>query len=236
MTTDRKTWNSLIVSRGFYSYGFLFFIMGTITALTTQVKNADRISVFVDGEFACGLALEVAAGLRVGQTITPAELAALERREEIHRARERAIALLARRPRSANEIARQLRRHQHDDEVIQHAIENLTAAGLLDDNAFAAFWVEQRDTFRPRSRLALRQELNQKGLEREVVSEALEGLDEIEAARRVARKQAGRWRELPEAEFRAKLTRYLLRHGYPYDVVNEVVSETWLALKPDDDN
>ena len=236
MTTDRKTWNSLIVSRGFYSYGFLFFIMGTITALTTQVKNADRISVFVDGEFACGLALEVAAGLRVGQTITPAELAALERREEIHRARERAIALLARRPRSANEIARQLRRHQHDDEVIQHVIENLTAAGLLDDNAFAAFWVEQRDTFRPRSRLALRQELSQKGLEREVVTEALDGLDEIEAARRVARKQAGRWHALPEVEWRTKLTRYLLRHGYPYDVVREVVNETWLALKPDQDS
>ena len=128
----------------------------------------------------------------------------------------------------------------------------LVAAGLLagsqafavttiggfafDDNAFAAFWVEQRDTFRPRSRLALRQELSQKGLEREVVTEALDGLDEIEAARRVARKQAGRWHALPEVEWRTKLTRYLLRHGYPYDVVREVVNETWLALKPDQDS
>lgn len=210
--------------------------MGTITALTAQVKNPERVSVFIDGAFACGLAFEVAAGLRVGQSITTAELAALERREEVHHARERAVGLLARRPRSADEITRQLRRHQHDDDVIQLVIDDLTAAGLIDDTAFAAFWVEQRDTFRPRSRLALRQELNQKGLEREVVAEALEGLDEIEAARRVARKQAGRWRELPEAEWRAKLTRYLLRHGYPYDVVNEVVSETWLALKPDDES
>ena len=38
--------------------------MSTITALTTQVKNADRVSVFLDGEFVCGLALEVAVGLR----------------------------------------------------------------------------------------------------------------------------------------------------------------------------
>jgi regulatory protein len=210
--------------------------MSTITAITAQVKNPERVSVFIDGAFACGLALDVAVGLRVGQTITAAEVAALERREEVHHARERAIALLARRPRSANEIIRQLRRHQHDDDVIQLVIDDLTAAGLIDDNAFAAFWVEQRDTFRPRSRLALRQELSQKGLEREVVSEALEGLDEIEAARRVAHKQAGRWRELPETEWRAKLTRYLLRHGYPYDVVREVVNETWLALKPDEES
>ncbi len=210
--------------------------MGTITALTAQVKNPERVSVFIDGAFACGLALEVAAGLRVGQIVTTAELEALERREEVHHARERAVGLLARRPRSADEISRQLRRHQHDADVIQIVIDDLTAAGLIDDTAFAAFWVEQRDAFRPRSRLALRQELSQKGLEREVVAEALEGLDEIEAARRVARKQAGRWRELPEAEWRAKLTRYLLRHGYPYDVVSEVVSETWLALKPDDES
>jgi regulatory protein len=146
------------------------------------------------------------------------------------------VGLLARRPRSANEISRQLRRHQHDNEVIQLVIDDLTAAGLIDDDAFAAFWVEQRDTFRPRSRLALQQELNQKGLERDVVSAALQGHDEIDAARRVARKQATRYSHLPEAEWRAKLTRYLMRHGYAYDVVSEVVGETWLALKPDDDN
>ena len=211
--------------------------MGTITALTAQVKNPDRVSVFVDGAFACGLALDVAvaAGLRVGQTISAADLTALEQREEVHQARERAVALLARRPRSANEIARQLRRHQHADDIIQQVLDDLTAAGLLDDNAFAAYWVEQRDAFRPRSRLALRQELSQKGLDREVVSEALEGLDEIEAARRVARKQAGRWRALPEEEWRAKMIRYLLRHGYPYDIVSEVIAEIWLDIKPDNE-
>jgi len=210
-------------------------MMGTITSLTVQVKNSDRLSVFVDGEFACGLALEVAAGLRVGQTITPAELAQLEQREDVYQARERALGLLARRPRSSSEIARHLRRHRHDDDAIRLVIDDLTEKGLIDDNAFAAFWVEQRETFRPRSRLALRQELSQKGLEREVVSEALNSLDEIDAARRVAHKQARRLSQLPEEEWRAKLTRYLLRHGYPYDIVNEVVGETWLAFNTETD-
>lgn len=210
-------------------------MMGTITSLTVQVKNSDRLSVFVDGEFACGLALEVAAGLRVGQTITPAELVQLEQREDVYQARERALGLLARRPRSSSEIARHLRRHRHDDDAIRLVIDDLTEKGLIDDNAFAAFWVEQRETFRPRSRLALRQELSQKGLEREVVSEALNSLDEIDAARRVAHKQARRLSQLPEEEWRAKLTRYLLRHGYPYDIVNEVVGETWLAFNTETD-
>lgn len=209
--------------------------MGTITALTAQVKNPDRVNVFIDGAFACGLASPVAAGLRIGQAITQTELEQLDRQDEVHRARERAVRLLARRPYSSAEISRFLRRHQVGDDIIQNVIDDLTEAKLIDDDAFAAYWVEQRETFRPRSRLALRQELSQKGIEREIVTEALSDIDETEAARRVAQKQAGRWQGLPEAEWRAKLTRLLLRHGYPYDVVGEVVTEVWLALQPDEE-
>lgn len=209
--------------------------MGTITALTAQVKNPDRVNVFIDGTFALGLAISVAASLRIGQEISRSELEKLDLRDEIHRARERVLRLLARRPYSSSEIARYLRRHQIDGEIIQNVIDDLTEAKLIDDDAFAAYWVEQRDTFRPRSRLALRQELNQKGVDREIVTEALSAMDEIDAARRVAQKQAGRWRGLPETEWRAKLTRYLMRQGYPYDIVSEIVTEVWLANQPDEE-
>jgi len=209
--------------------------MGTITALTAQVKNPDRVNVFIDGTFALGLAMSVAVSLRVGQEISRSELEKLDLRDEIHRARERVLRLLARRPYSSSEIARYLRRHQIDGEIIQNVIDDLTEAKLIDDDAFAAYWVEQRETFRLRSRLALRQELNQKGVDRETVAEALSEVDEIDAARRVAQKQAGRWRGLPETEWRAKLTRYLMRQGYPYDIVSEVVTEVWLANQPDEE-
>ena len=210
--------------------------MATITALTAQMKNPDRVNVFIDGTFALGLAQTVAAGLRVGQEISQAELEKLDQHDEVHRARERVLGLLARRPYSSSEISRYLRRHQMGDETIQNVIDDLTEAKLIDDDAFAAYWVEQRETFRPRSRLALRQELSQKGVDREVVNEALSEIDEIDAARRVALKQAGRWRGLAEAEWRTKLTRYLMRQGYPYDIVSEIVSETWLAFKTDEED
>lgn len=209
--------------------------MGTITALTAQVKNPDRVNVFIDGAFALGLALSVAVELRLGQEMTQAELEQLDRRDEIHRAKQRALGLLARRPYSAAEITRSLRRHQVGDDIIQQVIDDLTEAKLIDDVAFAAYWVEQRETHRPRSRLALRQELSQRGIEREIVAEALSDIEETEAARRVAQKQAGRWRGLPEVEWRARLTRYLMRHGYPYDVVSEVVTEVWLAQQSDEE-
>lgn len=209
--------------------------MGTITALTAQVKDPNRVNVFIDGDFACGLALEVAAGLQIGRQITQAELEQLDKRDEIHRGRERVLRLLARRPYSSAEISRYLRRHQYDDEAIKNIIDDLTDVKLIDDDAFATYWVEQRETFRPRSRLALLQELGRKGIERDIVTEALSDLDETEAARRVAQKQAGRWRGLSETEWRTRMTRYLLRHGYPYDLARDVVTELWLALENEEE-
>ena len=209
--------------------------MGTITSLTTQAKNPNRVNVFIDDEFACDLALEVALELRVGQVITRNDLEQLDKRDDVHRARERVLRLLALRPYSSAEIARYLQRHKIDGEIVQIVIEDLSEARLIDDEAFAAYWVEQRRAFRPRSRLALRQELGQKGIRQDIVNDALTMLDETAAARKIAQKQARRWDGLPEAEWRTRLTRYLMRHGYPYDVVVEVVAETWLALHTDEE-
>ena len=210
--------------------------MGTITALTPQVKRPERVNVFVDGAFACGLAASVAAGLSVGQSITDDDLQALAAREEAHQARERAVGLIARRPRSAAEITRYLRRHQYDEATVASVIAELTESKLIDDDAFAAYWVEQRDTFRPRSRLALRQELGQKGIERDIVSDALAHVDESDAARRIAQRQARRWTHLPQEEQRRKLTQALLRQGFPYDIVSEIVTEARLAREEENDD
>jgi regulatory protein len=210
--------------------------MGTITALTTQVKNPDRVSVFIDGTFVCGLASSVALGLRVGQSIEREELEQLAYRDEVYRGRERVLRLLARRPYSSNEITQYLRRHKYDDDMIQMIVNDLVEAKLIDDESFAAYWVEQRDTFRPRSRMALRQELNQKGVERQIVDEVLSTIDETETARRVLEKQARRWHGLPETDWRTKSTNYLMRQGYPYDIVKEVVTEAWRALPHNDED
>jgi SOS response regulatory protein OraA/RecX len=45
---------------------------------------------------------------------------------------------------------------------------------VLDDEAFARMWVESRDRARPRSEAALRGELAQKGIDRELAAQVLE--------------------------------------------------------------
>jgi regulatory protein len=204
--------------------------MATITALTTQKRNAERINVFLDGQFAFGLAAIAATGLRVGQSLSAEEITTLQRKDDYEKARKSALHLISRRPRSAEEIKRNLHKKAFDDLLIVHVVDDLTAAKLLDDQAFAAYWVEQRETFKPRSRLGLRQELRQKGVPHQIIEDALEQVDEESAARRVAEKQAWRWNQLSEDEYRVKLSRFLQRHGFPYDVIVETTNVTWQTL------
>ena len=81
---------------------------GTITALIAQKRNKDRVNVYLDGEFAFGLAAIEAIRLRQGQVLSDEEIEHLKALDEIERAHERALNLLSYRPRSAQEIRPQI--------------------------------------------------------------------------------------------------------------------------------
>lgn len=200
--------------------------MRTITALTAQKRNKDRVNVYLDGEFAFGLARDVAAGLRVGQSLAETDVTLLQEREEVARARETAVRYLSYRPRSESEVRRRLAR-DYDDAVIDAAIERLRDVDLIDDVAFADYWVEQRETFKPRGRLALSHELRQKGVSRGIIETAVSQVDEWDAARRAARKKARRYARLDKEAFRRKLGRFLQRRGFPYPIIKDVTQDIW---------
>lgn len=210
--------------------------MATITALTAQKKNANRVNLFLDDQFAFGLETAVAMQLRVGQILSTADIAALQDQEKTEQARATALNLLTYRPRSVAEIRRHLHKKEFDDAAIEQVLDRLQAVELLDDQAFARYWVEQRETFKPRSHLALRQELSQKGVDRNVVDTVLEDVDETAAARRVAAKQSYRWANLPKKEFKVKLGQFLQRRGFPYGIISEITNETWQSLAIDSED
>lgn len=204
--------------------------MRKITAIKAQQKTNERVNLYLDGEFAFGLAVEAAAGLRVGQTLDEAAIAALQDEDLFFKAKWAAQRLLSYRPRSVAEVRRRLQRKDYPDETIERVIAHLEMVKLLDDQAFTAYWIEQRETFKPRSRLALRQELYRKGVARPVVEKMLAGVDDEALARRAAAKRAYRWADLPHDSFVQKMGGFLQRRGFHYETVRLVVEESWAAL------
>ena len=196
-----------------------------ITALKFQKHNKDRVNVYLDGAFAFGLAAVEAMHLHVGQTLSADEIVELQMKDEVERAYERALNYLSYRPRSKAEVRRNLRRKNVEEQVIDVVIGRLTRSGLLDDEEFARYWVNNRARFNPRGLRGLRYELRQKGVSRDIIDEALTGFDVQAAARQVAVAGARRLSQEAPRDFRRKLKAYMARRGFSYSVIRPLVQE-----------
>ncbi|MGH2489638.1 MAG: regulatory protein RecX [Candidatus Limnocylindria bacterium] len=69
---------------------------------------------------------------------------------------------LGTRPRSGWEVEQRLRRAGAAESIIAATLKRLAGIGLVDDLAFARWWIDQRDRHAPRGRLALETELRAK--------------------------------------------------------------------------
>lgn len=195
---------------------------GTITALELQKRNKERVNVYLDGEFAFGLNVLDAARLHKGQVLTDPEIHALKARDEIVQAYDRAVAFLSYRPRSIAEVRQNLVEKKIDDAVIEAVIARLREQGYVDDAAFARFWINNRQEFKPSGVRALRFELRQKGIASEIIDEALAEIDVAEAAYRAAKDKARRLRGNDKRTFRQKVGSLLARRGFDYDTARTV--------------
>jgi regulatory protein len=201
-----------------------------VTALRQQSHNKTRVNVYLDGQLALGLAKILAARLAIGQVLDEAALEQLRKDDEVEQAYERALHFLGPRPRSEAEVRRRLATAKVPAEVVAAVLARLAGAGLLNDQAFASYWVDNRTTFRPRSKRLLRAELRQKGLGDEVLQAALAEVDDAGAAYALAKQRARRFSNLEYMEFRRKLGAFLARRGFDYDTIEPVVERVWKEL------
>lgn len=200
---------------------------GKITALEPQARHPNRYNLYIDDRFAMGLSAFVAARLRVGQVLSDAEMTALDSEENLEDAHEKALRFLEPRPRSTAEVRQHLLKKDVPADVVTRVIEKLTGAGLLDDAAFAKYWVENREEFRPRAGRALRFELKRKGLADTAISDAIGKIDESESAYRAGLARARRLSTLEYREFRDKLVAFLARRGFSYEVAKRAAERLW---------
>src|SRR5690606_29346715 len=141
-----------------------------------QVKTAGRYSIYIDGRFSFGLG-ELAlmnSGLRVGKELTEAELEELKDTAAADKAYNRALGLLARRPRSEWEIRDYLKRKDYDPELVEQLVTRLRDGGWLDDLDFSRRWVENRRLLKSTSKRRLQQELKAKRVADGIIAQVLQ--------------------------------------------------------------
>ena len=200
--------------------------MATITQLAVQKKNRERISVFVDDVFFCGLSVDdtLKNNLVVGLEMTEEELSHLLSLAGENDMYNKALVYILRSPRTENEVRRYLSRKECSAEMTARIIERLKTMNFINDEAYAKMFAAQKHV--KISVRAIKHRLRARGVAPELAEEATQEVDveeQGELARTVAEKYM-RYKEYNEKSLQS-LYRYLVAKGFDYDDVSEIVSD-----------
>lgn len=207
-------------------------MQNTITALTTQKRNPNRVNVFLDGEFSFGLFIINAGHLKVGQTISQEMIDCLKKDDQIEDGFQKALKYISYKPRTKSEVVKKLKENDFDEEIISIVLDMLVEKGYVNDLQFAKNWVENRSIYKPRSKKLITWELKNKQIGEEIIREVTgEMLPEEKLAMLAAEKYARRLSGYEKEVFFRRLTGYLIRRGFSFITVNSTVQTIWNILR-----
>jgi regulatory protein len=195
-----------------------------ITAIKQQVKNPERVSIFVDGKYSFSFSLDelVKHKIKNNDELTAADVKKFKKLSADGKLRARALEWLMNRPHSEREFRDYLYRKKAEPEQIENFVGEFTEKGYLDNSKFAV-WFTELQARRGKSNRAIKSELFKKGIGREVVDEVLEGEESNEAERLEAlitkKQKASRYKKDPQ-----KLMQYLVAQGFSWQDVKQAVA------------
>lgn len=199
-----------------------------ITNIEQQKNNEGRVNIYIDGEFAFGLTMEIKYkyGLKAGMEIDEDYIKKVLREEELSKAKDQALKFLTYRQRSKSEIINNLKSKGYEEDIIENTLTYLEEYGLVDDLEFAKAFMRDKINLNNFGPERIRYELYKKGVHNNIIEEVLKEYDgEYERALALAKKRLPSYKKDDINAIYRKLGGFLQRKGYSYDCINRVLKE-----------
>lgn len=195
-----------------------------ITALKAQVKNPDRVSVFVDGKYSFSLTLDqlLQEKLKKDQELDENHIKNLKKTSDEGKVRARALEWLMNRPHSEREFRDYLYRKKADKEFIEVLAEEFKEKNYLNDENFARWFAENRMRKNKSSR-EIEAELRTKGVSPVTIQNIVTELGLATYEQGALETLVNKLREKPRYSEQTKLIRYLIGKGYRYEDIKRVL-------------
>jgi Uncharacterized protein conserved in bacteria len=193
-------------------------MMDIVTALEKQ-RSKIRMTVNEERVFMVPLSLFRERPYKLGEALDADEYDSWLMVRQFRHAMDRAGTYLSGRDRSAKELERLLLRCGYLESTVEMVILKLKKLKYINDDAFAASWVQSR-SHKALGKRRIEQELRQKGVSKEAAREALEQLDGKqlqEKADEVAVKLARKYENEEPRKALQKLMQALVRRGFDWD-------------------
>lgn len=211
---------------------FILFMSKTITKIVVQKKRKDRVSIFLNDEFAFGLHQDIVFqfALKKGDQLSENQIEEMLVSEEKKKAKERGLNFLSYRDRSEKEMRTKLKDVGFDESIIDWLIEDLKRLDLINDRKFALNFASSKLTIKPMGEFLLKRELFQKGIHPALIDETIEKvyseLSQQELACQLADKRKRMLNNIDEQKAKKRVSDFLLRRGFNWDIVSQVI-EQW---------
>lgn len=152
---------------------------------------------------------------------------AQEVKKVFDRAYTKALKFLSYRPRSQKEIKDFLEKKGFDEMIITQVIELLRNQKIVNDEEFATWWTEQRQSARPHGKLFIKQELRQKGIDTSIIEETFgTAQDDFETAKTLFEKKRHIFEKYRGQEYKQKVATFFQRRGFSWDVVQKLLKKS----------
>lgn len=148
--------------------------------------------------------------------------------EVVTRAKDIILYALTMSPKTRKQLADKLKEKEIPEKAAEEALNKMTEVGLIDDAQFAKSWTYSRHTYKGLSASAIKRELKLKGVDEELINDALETItvdNEWERALELAERKAPSTRNLPKDKRVNRLVGMLARKGYSGNIAYNVVKE-----------
>ncbi len=207
-------------------------VIATVTDIKPQRRRENRRSVYIDGEFAFGVNTNVVARfrLRQGMVIDDKLRSEIEAGEVKQEAFDHALRLLGQRMQGERELRIKLGRKEYGPKVIDAVVAECRRLGYVDDEKFAAGKASDAAKLKGHGKRRAVQELVAKGVDRSTAESAAEeayaDIDPLEAAMALAAKKQVSLQRLDHPAAVRRLSGFLQRRGFDYDVISRVIEKT----------
>ncbi|MDO5725567.1 MAG: RecX family transcriptional regulator [Tissierellia bacterium] len=208
--------------------------MKEVTKIEVQKNNPKRFNLYLDGEFFIGIGEQTLIDFKFfeNKNLTEEDILSLKAREDFNYNFNRALNYLNRSMRTETELRRYMKRKEIDDALLDSICEKLKDVKMLDDKLYASLFIEEKQSANRYGKKKIEYMLRQKGVDSEIIYEALKDLDsdlDYENCLELAKKRMERMTEEDSFKKKNKLYNYLLGRGFSYDIIKDVLGELELG-------
>lgn len=213
--------------------------MRVITKIARQKNNPERYNIYLNEEYAFPVdeAILIQFGLTKGKLLEPYEIEEIAYEDEIRKAFNKGLNYLSYQMRSEHEVKKKLLDLGFGEAVILEAMQKLRSYGFLNDETYSKALLESKKRTMKKGPRAIKQDLIKKGIDKQLQQDVLQSYtyeEQLKLALEIAEKVARSEAKKTPTQMKQKIQDMLMRKGYSFAIVSDVL-EQMVFETPEDD-